>query len=680
MTIGHWAGWLLAVASLGQEAAPKHKEAPANDPYRSPQSTVRALAGFLELSREEPKQIEGAIECLDLSGLPNGRQQGGILASRLDAILRARDIAPSLLPDETDLAEFCLPDAQGHKIVLIKCPDGRFRFDKETVTRINEMWMQAQQLAHDRNRELAALNVAPEFSTPRATYRSFLTAMHRYDLDRAVRCFDLRDVPTVCRAAVGQQLAKRLKQIIDRQRVVSLTDIPNTNYADPFVWLSQPEGVIELARQYDGDRKGEWLFSTATVATIDPLFDASEVRPYDAVLASLPVLHVQPDPFLAPELWFRSKLPAFWRAHLVALKELNLEIYQVPAFLVGLVLAWLGGWLVGRCAQFLVGAFLRWRGIDLPASAVRKRMQPTGVLVGVLLVRLVVLGLCLDTPALIGCLSFINPTIWLVFAWAAYRAIDLVGDVIEVGLVRANRRAEVALMVWPVASLVTKLVILVAVLFRLMSIFNWDLSAVLTGLGIGGLAFALGAQDSLKNLFGSITLIADRPFVVGEKVKIGGTEEGVVEVVGLRSTRIRGADDTLITVPNSNLTTMLIANPGRRRSRLFKTTLTVAHDTPLDRIIPFRDGVRALLVEHADTRKHDVQVAVKDIGPNGVDLQVKATLEVTSGEREDSAREALVLSILALAESLGVQLARSTPVVLVQGDGMSLVTGAAGPA
>src|SRR5262249_31062311 len=157
-------------------------------------------------------------------------------------------------------------------------------------------------------------------------------------------------------------------------------------------------------------------------------------------------------------------------------------------------------------------------------------------------------------------LAVLNPLLWVLGTWAVFRLLDLTTDLMDAHLTAQKRKPEITQMFWPVGSLVLKIVLLVVAMFHLMSLFAWDMTAVLTGLGIGGLAFALGAQDSLKNLFGSFTLIADRPFVVGELVKIGNHEVGSVEVVGLRSTRIRTADDTLLVVPNSNLTTMEITN------------------------------------------------------------------------------------------------------------------------
>ncbi|MFO0959272.1 MAG: mechanosensitive ion channel [Isosphaeraceae bacterium] len=671
MTVLAPIAFLIATLSVAQEV-PRADDPTMARRYGTPRATVRSLHGFLELARLDPKQIAGATACLDTGDLPPGAPTAGLLATKLDTVLRAREIAPSLVPDDPTLGSFELPAFQGHTIALRKGTDGLFRFDRATVAAIPEMWMQVQQLVRDHNRELAAINVSPEFATPRSTFRTFLLALTRSDLDRASRCLDLDDIPTVCRREVGRQLVVRLKQVIDRERVAGLADIPDTNYADPYVWLSETAGVIELAREFDGPRKGEWLFSAETVASIDRLFDESEERPFDAALLGLSSYRIEADPMGATELWLRAKLPPSMRRHILALRALNFEVYQMPAAILGVAAAWLMGLGARRVLGRLISLWMRRKGIALVREAIDARIRPIGFLAAALTFRWVALLLCLDTPVLILCLSLLNPLIWILAAWALYRLIDLIGDVIDVSMIRANRGSEVALMIWPVASLAAKLVILVAILFRLMTIFNWDLSAILTGLGISGLAFALGAQDSLKNLFGSITLIADRPFVVGDKVKIGGTEEGTVEMVGLRSTRIRGADDTLITIPNSNLTTMMIANPGRRRFRQYKTTLTIGHGTPTDRLLAFRDGIRKLILDHPAGRKGGHQVAVKDVCPDSIDIAVKAEFDVTGREAEDDARERLIVGILQLADELGISLARpqaSTTVTLADARG-----------
>jgi MscS family membrane protein len=222
-------------------------------------------------------------------------------------------------------------------------------------------------------------------------------------------------------------------------------------------------------------------------------------------------------------------------------------------------------------------------------------------------------------------------------------------------------------MFWPVGSLALKIGLLVVTLFNLMAMFAWDATAVLTGLGIGGLAFALGAQDSLKNLFGSFTLIADRPFVVGESVKIGNHDVGVVEVVGLRSTRIRTQDDTVLIVPNSSLTTMEITNYGRRRYRRYQTRIGVAYSTPLERVTAFRDGIRKVVLGQERIRKDHFEVAINDLAASAIEVLVNVYFEVADRQQELAARDALILEVLRLAEEMNVELAYPTQTIRLVG-------------
>ena len=270
-----------------------------------------------------------------------------------------------------------------------------------------------------------------------------------------------------------------------------------------------------------------------------------------------------------------------------------------------------------------------------------------------------------DLVLLILILAVLNPLISVMGMWATFRVLDLITDLMEVHLTAEGKRPEITQMFWPVASLVLKIGLFVLTMFHLMAMFTWDVTAVLTGLGIGGLAFALGAQDSLKNLFGSFTLIADRPFVVGESVKIGNQEVGVVEVVGLRSTRIRTADDTLLIVPNSSLVSTEITNYGRRRYRRYLTRIGVAYSTSREQLIAFRDGIKELIRKQERMRKELFEVAVMDLAASSIEILVNVYFEVANRQEELSARDAFILEILRLAEELNVEMAYPTQTIHV---------------
>jgi MscS family membrane protein len=244
----------------------------------------------------------------------------------------------------------------------------------------------------------------------------------------------------------------------------------------------------------------------------------------------------------------------------------------------------------------------------------------------------------------------------------------------------SERHVVASQMLLPVSSLVLKILILLGTLFQLMRLFDWQVSAVLTGLGIGGLAFALGAQDSLKNLFGSFTLIADRPFIVGERVKIGQYGEGVVEMVGLRSTRIRTEDDAVLTVPNSDLTTMHITNYGRRRPRSYKATLHIAYSTPREQLLALRDGIRELIRKEAAINKEKSNVSISNLSLFAVEMDVNITFAVHDLNAMQIAREKLLVEILRLSETHGIEfVSGSQPGWLATAKGKSSARPSVGP-
>jgi MscS family membrane protein len=626
-----------------------------DEKYRSPRATVRTFLTAITVARANPQAIQEAVSCLDLSGLPANQTNTGLLATQLEAVLRARDVDTEFVPDEVKGDLYVLPDEHGQRIALRRMPDGRWLFDRETVAQIPKLYVEALKHLQDKNKEAAALNVSPDYASARATVRSFFLGYRRRDFDRILRCLDLSDIPAVARQEVGRQLADKLKQIIVRQQRVILQEIPDSNYSDAYTWLSQPEGVMELVRLPSGPRKGEWVFSRETVNSIDNLYAAFEDRPYSEELVAVGAAGRLPNPWIETEVWLRGHLPGWLRARILSTPGLTLDVYQLLGYLLVPVLAFGLHRLITRvltaCAQWLLAR----RARDLPRATVVKRLRPAGRFAGIVFLRWGLLLLAPGRAVLVPLLAVLNPLVWVLGVWAIYRIIDLTTDALEANLDAEKRRPEITRMLWPVASLAIKIVLFVLTLFYLMAIFSWDVTAVLTGLGIGGLAFALGAQDSLKNLFGSFTLIADRPFVVGESVKIGNHDVGVVEVVGLRSTRIRTADDTLLIVPNSSLTTMEITNYGRRRYRRYMTRIGIAYSTSLEQLTAFRDGIKDVIRRLDRTRKDNFEVAINDLASSAVEILVNVYFEVGDRYQELAARDELILEILRLAEGLTIQ-------------------------
>jgi MscS family membrane protein len=136
----------------------------------------------------------------------------------------------------------------------------------------------------------------------------------------------------------------------------------------------------------------------------------------------------------------------------------------------------------------------------------------------------------------------------------------------------------------------------IGALFILNSVFNQDIGALLAGLGIAGLAVSLAAQDSLKNLFGSVTIVLDRPFQVGERIVYSGYD-GVIEEIGLRSTKLRTLTGHVVTIPNASIVSDPVENIGRRPSIRRIMNVTITYDTPREKIQQAVEILRDILEE-----------------------------------------------------------------------------------
>jgi MscS family membrane protein len=189
--------------------------------------------------------------------------------------------------------------------------------------------------------------------------------------------------------------------------------------------------------------------------------------------------------------------------------------------------------------------------------------------------------------------------------------------------------------------------------------------SVLTGLGVGSLAIALAARETLANLFGSIAIMLDRPFRVGDWVILDGYE-GTVEDIGFRSTRIRTFYDSQVSVPNATTMNASIDNMGRRIYRRVYTKLRLRYDTPQARLETFLQGIKDLILGAESTRKDSFHVVINDFGASSLDLMLYFFLKVPDWGTELLERERLFLEIVRLAERLEICFAFPTQTLEVE--------------
>jgi MscS family membrane protein len=183
--------------------------------------------------------------------------------------------------------------------------------------------------------------------------------------------------------------------------------------------------------------------------------------------------------------------------------------------------------------------------------------------------------------------------------------------------------------------------------------------SVLAGLGVGGLAVALAAQQTIANLIGSLIIMVEKPFSVGDSIKLKDTE-GVVENVGFRSTQIRTLYNSLVTIPSSQVVNGTIDNMALREYRQIKIDLGLVYDTPIEKIKAFIEGIKQILEAHSNTRKDSFYVFFYQFGSHSLDILVDFSLKVPSRMDELTERQQIFLDILHLAEIMEVEFAFPT--------------------
>jgi MscS family membrane protein len=254
--------------------------------------------------------------------------------------------------------------------------------------------------------------------------------------------------------------------------------------------------------------------------------------------------------------------------------------------------------------------------------------------------------------------------IWPVFAIVFfYRLVDILAIYLEKLALKTENTLDDQLV--PLVRKVLKTFVVVIGGLFILNNLDLNVTGIIAGLSIGGLAFALAAQDTLKNFFGSVMIFIDRPFQVGDWITCGEVD-GIVEEVGFRATRIRTFSNSVMYVPNAILTDRMVDNHGLRPFRRFNTTIALTYDTPADLMEVFVEGVREILAYHPNTKKDNYHVYFHGLGDFSLDVIFVVHLMADTRSDELRIRQEILLGIVRLADTLGVNFAFPTQTLHVE--------------
>ena len=382
---------------------------------------------------------------------------------------------------------------------------------------------------------------------------------------------------------------------------------------------------LELVRVSDPNAGKIWLISAETLAKVPELYDQVEARQVE------------------------HKLPSVLVKHQIA----GMALWQWLALLLAVPLAGAIGWLVLALLEVPVRWWARRRG-QLEVANWRSVSGPAWLLAGTLTHQ--ALSRYLGMPLLQRHYYFQVTSIALIIGatWIAWR-------VVRWSLRRVRNRAlgrghagTGSLML--LGERILKAIIFLAGIFAIFESLGFNMSTALAGLGIGGLAIGFGAQQTIANLFGGVSVLGDEVFRVGDVCRFGD-RTGVIEDIGLRSTRIRTEDRTLVAIPNGTVATINLENFSRRDKILFKTNLGLRPDTKADHVRFVISGIRRLLYSHAKVETRTVRVRLTDIGGSSLSVEVLSYILTTDFNEFAAIREDLLLRMMDIMDDAGSTLA-----------------------
>jgi MscS family membrane protein len=464
-------------------------------------------------------------------------------------------------------------------------------------------------------------------STPQDSVFQFLEACHARDYSKALYYLDLRRMAPKQRAENGPELARQLEDLLD----------------------DTPFDITTLSRDPEGDQADG----------LAPGLDRLATFHVDGQTLELQLERVQPKPGLHVWLVSARSVALIPKAHQVVAETpfekklpqqlVTFEIFDTPVWRwIALVIMALALWvLAGFLSRALLAAMRRL--VNAPAFR-----DPLRVCLAVASFRG---AMEVASPSVLPRL-YIERALGLVFflsiAWMGAVVVDLIA---EGWRSRLDPRVQVmSYSVLPLGRQVLKLSLFLIAILGVLSAWGYNTSTILAGLGVGGLAIALAAQKTIENLFGGISVIGDRPVLVGDVCRFGN-QTGTVMHIGLRSTRIRTADRTIISVPNGEFSSMALENISGRDKIWFHPTLNLRRDTTSDQLLQVLSSLREILTGHPKVETGKIPVRFIGVGAYSLDVEVVAYVTTSDYDEFLELQQELLLKMLQAVEQAGTALA-----------------------
>ena len=476
-------------------------------------------------------------------------------------------------------------------------------------------------------------------SSPRAALEEFfrLTRTGRYG--DAARYLDIPATSPVDRPL----LARQLKAVLDRSLWIDLDRVSGAAAGDTVDGL--PRTIEELGTLMGSDgvrvpvrltrassREAPWRFSRATVQRIPSWY------------ATL------------PDRWMLEHLPAA----LLRPGPLELLWWQWLALPVLLLLASMVGWVLSRLLRASFTRIASRTATTWDDVVLQRLGAPLTAALTLIAFAVALPSLSLYEPARRTTLRVVQVGGYVILFWSLWRLVDIARQLLARSAWAHASRSSRALL--PLAGRIAKVAVLGVAVVAVLSMLGYPVASLVAGLGLGGLALALAAQKTVENLFGAFSIGVDQPFREGDFVKI---EEfvGTVESIGLRSTRFRTLDRTIITIPNGKLAEMRLESFAVRDRLRFAMVVGLVQDTTAGQLREVVDGFERVLRAQSKLWPDDVTVRFIALGAASFDVEVMAWFQTTDWPEFQRIRQDVLLQFMDVVEQAGTTFARPTRMI-----------------
>jgi MscS family membrane protein len=480
-------------------------------------------------------------------------------------------------------------------------------------------------------------------TTPRGTVTGFLQTAKNNNYEQASHYLDLRGIPAVEREIRGTELAKQLKLVLDRELDIDpskISDRPEGEELDGFppstellgkVRINGRDYSITLRQIQSGDSSALWFFSDTTVWDIPKMYKLVD---YGFIQRFVP-RHVLETEFL------RIKVVSW----------------------IGWALAILASVLTTFFFLKILRAALKLFRTNTLSEYLKFSYAPLFLLIFSLTSRFIMKSFLFFSYER----EIYNAATILIFAvtWLSVCTIDYL--TVQWAL-RVKSTVHFAnTFVVPSINRAIKLVVIMIGLTIWLSNIGVNITAILTGLGIGGFAVALASQKSIEDLFGAVTILSEKPFKIGDTVKLGD-KIGTIQEIDLRYTFLRTLERTVISIPNAQIAAMQVVNFSKRDQFLYHPTVGLRYETAPEQMRAVLEGLRDLIGRHPKLSPDPHRVRFVKMGDYALEIEIFAYFLAADYPQYLELAEDLNLKVMAVVAKCGAEFAFPSQTVYLQKD------------